>query len=316
MTSVNHFSILPIDLETVKVSKKKDDASKTSFVIPEKSFVPKKATDPKKPSVPKKDIVLEIQTLFPLIAIFWSGSTNNEFVICKTKISSTLKLKKNATRDDLSAKINKMKGLYSCMVWNTTINTPELKMMIENQYALPAKYQPLHDLLCDDTIKSTKRQNVIVLDFRRPHLKGHEYVYLKNHQQFFFGSIRESYLDRKSEVNGLQKYYDNFYHRFNFPEFEKIAFECHKFADTFADADWLKYREDQIRLLKEADSVFELSDAKIFERFPSFEDLKKEIDQAIQYKKELEEMLPKMKSEYDRKMIVHEIHDPEAFPSL
>lgn len=300
MTSANIFVNLPLNSESIDAFKK-DTAKKVAVPI----------------VVPKKVAVSDIQNLFPLIAIFWSGFTNNEFVVCKTKISSTLKLNKNATLFDLNAKINQMGDIpYPCFVWSTTINTSELKKMIENQYTLPAEYRHLHDLLCDDIIKSTKNQNVLILDFRRPHLKGSEYVYLKNHQQFFFGSIRESYLDRKSEISGLKKYFNNFYSHFDFSEIEKIILECHKLALTTADTIWIEYRENQLRLLKEATSVFELSDAKIFKRFPSFEDLKKEIDMALLYKKELIEMLPKLKLEYDRKMLIQEVHDPEAFPSL
>jgi hypothetical protein len=303
MASTNHFDVLALNSESVEVPK--------AFVIPKKVFISKMDV------VPKKVVIPDIQTQYPLTMMCWSGSTNNEFVICKTKISSTLKLKKDATPFDLNAKINQMEGIpYACLVWSTTINTPELKKMIENQYTLPAEYQHLHDLLCDDTIKSTKNQNVFILDFRRPHLKGSEYVYLKNHQQFFFGSIRESYLDRKSEVNGLKKYYDNFYRHFNFSEVEKVISECHKFALTANDTIWIEYRENQLRLLKNAESVFELSVAKVFERFPSFEDLKTEIDMALLYKKELIEMLPKLKLEYDRKMIVQEVRNPETFPKL
>ena len=268
MTTANSFAVLPL-----------------TEVVAAPTIV-KKVVVPKNVDAPKKVVEYDIQSQYPLIAIFWSGTTNNEFVICKTKISSASKLKKSSSLVDIHEMINKMEGIpYSCLVWATTINSPELKKMIENQYALPAEYQHLHDLLCDDAIKSTKNHNVIVLDFRRPHLRGSEYVYLKNHQQFFFGSVRESYIDRKSEVSGLKKYYDIFSRYFNFYEVDKIALECHKFALTTANSDWLKYREDQIRLLKDAALVFELSDAKVFERFPSFENLKKEIDMAHLYKK-------------------------------
>ena len=325
MASANHFDVLALNSESV-------DAS-NAFVIPKKGFVPKKAVVPKnafvipeKAFTPKKVVVLkkvdisvipDIQSQYPLTMTCWSGSTNNEFVIGKTKISPTLGLKKDATLLDLNEKINQMEGIpYDCLVWSENINTPELKKMIENQYPLPAEYQHLHDLLCDGTIKSTKCQKVLIIDFRRPHLKGCQYTYLKNHQQLFFGSARESYLNRKSEVNGLKKYYDNFCRHFNFSEVEKVISECHKFALTVNDSDWIKYRENQLRLLKNAVSVFELSDAKIFERFPSFEDLKTEIDKAFLYKNELIEMLPKLKLEYDRKMIAQEVRDPEAFPSL
>ena len=270
---------------------------------------------------PDRLIVSNVQSHFPLIAIIWSGSTNNEFVICKTKISeeisSALKLKKFTTLSDLKVKINHMESIpYSCLVWSSTINTPELKKMIENQYTLPAEYRQLHDLLCDDTIRYTANQSVLILDFRRPHLKGSEYVDLKNHQKFFFGNARKSYLERKSEVRDLKKYYFNFCRQFDFSNVEKIAFECHKFDLTATNSSWIEYRENQLRLLKDAKSVFDLSDAMVVKRFPSIEDLNKEIKMALLYKKELIELHQKLKLEYDRKMLIHMLNDPESFPSL
>ena len=297
MTSANAFFELPLDSEDVDTSKK--------------VVASKKATAP-------KVVIPDIQNLFSLIVILWSGLTENEFIICKTKISSIFKLKKNATLFDLDEKINRMDDLpYSCLVWSTTIDTPELKKMIENQYTLPVEYRYLRSLLCDTTtIKNTEKQNVLILDFRRRHLKGCEYVYLKNHKQLFFGYTRESYLERKSKVNGLKKYFFNFYRRFNFSEAEKIASECHKFALTTFDKSQIEFCENRFHLLKEAKSVFELYDAKILRRFPSFEALKTEIDMVLLHKKELIEMLPELKLKYDRMMIVQEVSDPEAFPSL
>ena len=298
MAAFNSFAALPVE-------------SFDSYVV-----IPKKITTiPQKKTTPKKVNVPDIQCQYPLTLITYSGTTNNEFFIGRTKISSVMKLNKNTSFSELETVINKMDLPYSCLVWSSTIDTPELEKMVSNQYPLPAEYQHLHDLMCDDTIKSMKRQNVLILDFRRTHIQGSEYVYLPNHTQLFFGNVRDSYLTRKSEVSGLKKYYEVFCHRFNFSEMEKVIFECHKYALTAGDSIWVNYREEQVKRLKEAASVFS-SDEQIFERFKSFEDLKKEIEMAFLYKKELLERLPKMKLEYNRKMIIDVKNSEEEFPSL
>lgn len=302
--SVNVFSSLSLNAVEPfipKIESKKKSVSKTTAVVKH-----------------QKDVILDLQNNYPLMLILFSGATNNEYVIGKTKISSDMKLKKNATIQDLNLKINSMKLPYSCVVWCSTINTPELKKMIDNQYSLPEKYHHLHDKMCDDTIKNMKSQKVIILDFRRPHLKGKEYVYLKNHQQFFFGSVRETYLTQKSEVHGFKNFYDNVCHKINFVELDKVILECHKCALTFDDTDWINFRENQIHQFRDAASVFEMSDKKVFERFTSFENLRKEAELVKNFKNEILEMLPKMKNKYDSKMLAMDvrINYDEAFPSL
>ena len=307
--STNAFSLLDCNVsEAISVIAKKETtsmASKTS-----------KASKVSKTSM--QSIISVLQSMYSLVMFVFSGATNNEFVIGETKISPKMKLKKNATVQDLNARINAMGLPYDCLVWDTTIDTPELKKMIDNQYSLPAEYQHLHDLMCDDTIKSMKRQKVLILDFRLPYLKGKQYAYLKNHQKLFFGSVRESYLIRKSEVHGFKKFYDNSCRGFNFAELDKVILECHKLVLTGADNEWIRFRENQIRQFKDAASVFEKSDAEVFKRFLSFEDLKKEVEMVRLFKDEIFEMVPKMKMEYDRKMLAMDVHNhkDEAFPSL
>ena len=297
--TANIFSVL--SLEEIKPFCSKN-VSKT---------VPKEETTPKaKPVVP-----YALQSTFPLTMILFSGATNNEYVIGKTKISPEMKLKKSATAQDLNTKINKMGLSFPCLVWGTTIDTPELEKIVDNQYSLPEEYQHLHDLLCDDTIKSMKRQNVLILDFRRPHIKGKEYVYLQNHQQFFFGNTRKAYLDRKSEINGFKKVYDAIRHVVNLVELNKAILECQRYALTGTDNEWVSFREKMINQFKDASSIFEESDAKIFERFPTIEALKKEGEQIKLFKQEVLEMLPKMKLEFERKKLSKELYHV-AFPSL
>lgn len=264
---------------------------------------------------PKQSLIPVLQTMYSLVMFIFSGATNNEFYLSKLKISPSMKLKKNTTVQELNAKINKMGLSYDCLVWGSSIDTSELKKMLDNQYTLPEEYHHLRDLMCNDSIKSMKRQNVLILDFRRPHLKGKEYIYLKNHQQLFFGNIRESYLTKKSEVNGFKKVYDAICREINFVELNKVILECHKVALTCADTEWIDFRENQIKQFKDAASVFEMADSKVFERFPSFEDLKKEGEMAKTFKQEILEMFPKMKVKYDRKMLVGELYS-DAFPIL
>lgn len=276
--------------------------------------IPKHTVAFKKPET----VIPDLQSQYPLTMITFSGFTNNEFVISKTKISSALKLKKNASALELNEIINNMGLPYYCLIWCTSIDTPELNKLIENQYPLPSEYQDLYKLMCDDKIVNKKCQNVLVLDFRRKHIRGREYVYLLNHQQFFFGRTRESYLTRKSEVFGLKKYYDIFCQNFNFDELDKIILECHQYALTGADTEWINFRENLIHLFRDAASVFSMTDAKVFERFSNFENLKKEAEMVKLYMKEFFEMLPKMKKDYDRKMFAMDVHNnrDEMFPSL
>lgn len=303
--SANVFSVLTCDVVDAIPKTVSKTVSKT---VPK--AVSKEETKKTKPVV-----VPNLQGNFPLLLFLFSGATNNEFHLYKTKISPDMKLKKSATAQDLNTRINNMSLTYPCLVWGTTIDTSELNKMLDNQYPLPEEYRRLHDLLCDDTIKSMKRQNVLILDFRRPHLKGKEYVYLQNHQQFFFGSVRESYLTQKSEVNGLKKVYSAICRAINFAELDKIILECHKFALTGADTEWISFREKHIRQFKDAASVFEMPDSKVFERFPSIEDLKKEGETVKTFKQEILEKYPMMKLVYDRKMLATE-HYSTAFPSL
>lgn len=299
--SANVFSVLACDVV---------DAIPKTVSKSVLKLVPKEETKKIKPVV-----VPDLQSNFPLLMFLFSDATNNEFHLYKTKISPDMKLKKSATTQDLNTRINRMGFTYPCLVWGTIIDAPELKKMLDNQYSLPEEYRHLHDLMCDDSIKSMKRQNVLILDFRRPHLKGNEYVYLQNHQQFFFGSVRESYLTQKSEVNGLKKVYDAICRVINFAELDKIILECHKFALTAADTEWINFRERHINQFKSAASVFEMTDDDVFERFLSIEDLKKEGEMVKLFKQEILEKYPKMKVEYDRKMLASEYYSA-AFPSL
>jgi hypothetical protein len=283
----------------------------------QKVSVPKSAD--KKVKASKEMVVPDLQLQYPYVMFLFSCITNNEFVIFKTNFSPLLKLKKDATALDLNKAISKMGLPFSCLVWGTTINVPELKKMLDNQYSLPIEYQHLHDLVCKGDILGIKQhQNVLILDFRRPYLKGKEYVYLPNHKQFFFGSVREAYVSRKSEVNRLKKYYDDACRSFNFYVLDKAILECHKCALNSADTEWIDFRENLIHHFRDAAEVFNMSDAKVFERFSTFEDLLKEIEMVKLYKQEIIEMLPKMQHMYERKMLAADIRlcKDEVFPSL
>ena len=311
----NIFSVL--SLNSVDFQPKAASSATSSKIGSKKVSIPKNVEVSKKP---KDDGVYDLQSMYSLIMFVFSGFTNNEFVIGKINISPEMKLKKNATIQDLNTLINKMDLPFYCLVWGTSINTPELKKMIENQYKLPKEYQHLHDLMCDDNVKSMKRQNVIILDFRRPHLKGKEYVYLQNHQQFFFGSVRESYIIRKSNVNELKKEYYSVCHsfKFNFDKLDKVIFDLHMYALTGADTEWIEFRQNLIQQFRDAAEVFNLSDFKVYERFPTLEDLNKEAESVKYYIQEIMDMHPKMKKNYEGKMLADEtkMNYDDAFPSL
>ena len=119
----------------------------------------------------------------------------------------------------------------------------------------------------------------------------------------------------KKEVKGIKSYVKVFLHQFDYPKVKDNFTRIHLYALTVGDSTWIEYRENQVRRLMTfiLDPRFPYN---ISENYSSFEDFKTEIRMMYLYKKELIEMLPKMKMEYNRRILIQEINDEEAFPSL
>lgn len=192
-----------------------------------------------------------------------------------------------------------VKGPNSCRIWATTIDEPELKTIYYHQLTHPLSmvynsYAFMGD--CSMCGEDLTRQNVLILDFRHSRLQGKEYIYLPNHKQLFFGSAREQYLKKMhmlSELNGLKKYYEGFYGKFNFPYLDTVIRYC-KRNTAFMPYQWVAYRANQIEKLRNAGEVFQMSVEDVFKRFPNIDCLKQEIKMAYQYRKELCDLYDKL----------------------
>jgi len=147
--------------------------------------------------------VPDLQSQYPLTMILFSGyddwfdfRNSNMFILGKTEFKPPIK--KNMTLKELEKMINSMGLPFSCSVWCSFIDTPELNTILFKRYIIPedTEYKKLYDIVCNREIENKTRQNVLILDFRCFACCKLEAVSLDK-KNFFFGKARETYIDKK-----------------------------------------------------------------------------------------------------------------------